>query len=52
VLFMSGYSDGVTGPEGLLDRGVTHLQKPFDEQSLLESVNRALHSPRENDVHG
>jgi PAS domain S-box-containing protein len=52
VLFMSGYSDGVTGPEGLLDRGVTHLQKPFDEQTLLESVNRALHSPRENDVHG
>jgi PAS domain S-box-containing protein len=47
VLFMSGYSEGVTGPQGVLDRGVTHLQKPFDEQTLLESVNQALHDPRE-----
>ena len=42
VLFMSGYSDGVTVPQGVLDRGVAHLQKPFDEHTLLESVNRVL----------
>jgi PAS domain S-box-containing protein len=42
VLFMSGYSDGVTGPQGVLDHGVMHLQKPFDEQTLLDSVDRAL----------
>jgi CheY-like chemotaxis protein len=45
VVFMSGYSDGVTGPRGVLDHGVMHLQKPFDEQTLLDSVNRALGRP-------
>ncbi|HEY2982852.1 MAG TPA: response regulator [Jatrophihabitantaceae bacterium] len=45
VVFMSGYSDGVTGPQGVLDHGVMHLQKPFDEQTLLDSVNRALGRP-------
>jgi FixJ family two-component response regulator len=35
----------VTGPQGVLDHGVMHLQKPFDEQTLLDSVNRALGRP-------
>jgi two-component system cell cycle sensor histidine kinase/response regulator CckA len=46
VLFMSGYSDGVIGPRGVLERGAALLQKPFDEKTLLDSVSEALRRSR------
>jgi PAS domain S-box-containing protein len=42
VLFMSGYSDGVLGPSGVLDLGVALVQKPFTEAALLDAVSEAL----------
>ncbi len=44
VLLMSGYSEGVLGPQRGLDPGVELLQKPFDEVSLLQKVAAALRS--------
>jgi len=53
VLFMSGYSQHVLGPQHALDDGVTLVQKPFTEQALLESVDAAIAGPvgAENLVH-
>ncbi|MEA3216984.1 MAG: hypothetical protein QOJ19_3140, partial [Acidimicrobiia bacterium] len=42
VIFMSGYSEGVLGPHHALDDGVTLVQKPFDERTLLEKVRTVL----------
>jgi len=39
VLYMSGYSAGLLGPQRILDPGVVMIRKPFNEASLL----RALH---------
>jgi PAS domain S-box-containing protein len=44
VVFMSGYSQGVLNPNQELDPGVTLLQKPFDEPTLLACVHTAIHS--------
>jgi CheY-like chemotaxis protein len=42
VLFMSGYSGGVLGPQRVLDDGVALIQKPFNEQALLAKVHEVL----------
>jgi CheY-like chemotaxis protein len=42
VLFMSGYSAGVLGPQRALDDGIALVQKPFDERTLLDRVHAAL----------
>jgi CheY-like chemotaxis protein len=42
VLFMSGYSDGVVVPRGLLDRDSVLIQKPFDRRTLITHVQAAL----------
>jgi two-component system cell cycle sensor histidine kinase/response regulator CckA len=42
VLFMSGYSAGVLGPQRAVDDGIALVQKPFDEKTLLEQVHAAL----------
>jgi PAS domain S-box-containing protein len=42
VLFMSGYSHGVTGPQRLIREDATLLQKPFSIESLLMYVQRAI----------
>jgi CheY-like chemotaxis protein len=38
VLYMSGYSVFVRGPQRALDGSVALIQKPFSEQALLEKV--------------
>jgi len=48
VVFMSGYSQGVLSPQQELEPGVTLIQKPFDEQSLLACVAAAIRA----DAHG
>jgi PAS domain S-box-containing protein len=45
VLYMSGYSEGAPAPLYAVDKAAAHLQKPFDQQTLLEKVHAALNSP-------
>jgi len=42
VLYMSGYSHGVLDAKHELAHGVVLIQKPFDEQSLLQKVRTVL----------
>jgi hypothetical protein len=42
VLFMSGYSHGVLGPNRALDPGLALIQKPFSAVALLRAVHEAL----------
>ena len=42
VIFMSGYTDRIMSPDGLLDSSVAFLQKPFKPEDLARLVSRAL----------
>jgi FixJ family two-component response regulator len=42
VLFMSGYSEGVLGPQRVVEEGAPLIQKPFAEQALLKAVRGVL----------
>ncbi len=42
VLFMSGYSEEVVTHEGVLERGIDLIQKPFTVQALTEKVREVL----------
>ncbi|MDQ0368394.1 PAS domain S-box protein [Catenuloplanes indicus] len=46
VLFMSGYTAGVLNPRGHLDENSTLIQKPFNRESLLTAVAKALGTRR------
>ncbi len=46
VLFMSGYAQPVLASRGTLDHGVTLLEKPFSEESLLAKVREVLENRR------
>jgi len=45
VLYMSGYIEEATAPQYAVDKAAAHLQKPFDQQTLLKKVHAALNSP-------
>lgn len=42
VLFMSGYTPNVIVPQGNPDERVSFLQKPFNRNDLIQSINDAL----------
>jgi two-component system cell cycle sensor histidine kinase/response regulator CckA len=42
VLYMSGYAQPVLASQGTLDPGVTLVEKPFTESTLLDKVRRVL----------
>ena len=42
VIFMSGYTDEIIARQGVLDDGVTFLQKPFGSDDLLPLVSEVL----------
>ncbi|MCU0237456.1 MAG: ATP-binding protein [Acidobacteria bacterium] len=44
-LFMSGYMADVIASDGVLDKGVHFIQKPFSVQALAEKVREALAGP-------
>ncbi len=43
-LFMSGYTADVIAHQGVLDKGVNFLQKPFSIGDLSEQVRSSLDS--------
>ncbi len=45
VLFTSGYSEEVIGPQGVLEPGVAFLQKPFVAATLARRVREVLDAP-------
>ncbi len=42
VLFMSGYTQGLLGAQGVLEPGVHLVEKPFSETSLLAKLREVL----------
>jgi PAS domain S-box-containing protein len=42
ILYMSGYTENVVGPDGTLDAGVRLLQKPFNLRDLKTKVREVL----------
>jgi hypothetical protein len=42
VLFMSGYTQGLLGAQGVLEPGINLIEKPFNEASLLKKVREVL----------
>jgi two-component system cell cycle sensor histidine kinase/response regulator CckA len=42
VLFMSGYTDNVIARDGVLEAGVSFLQKPFTPRALTQKVREVL----------
>ena len=42
VLFASGYTDSTIVHDGILDKGLAFLQKPFTTATLARKVREAL----------
>ena len=45
VLYMSGYTDNVIAQGGVLEAGVSFLQKPFSPRALAAKVREVLDAP-------
>jgi PAS domain S-box-containing protein len=46
VLYMSGYTDGAIGQQGVLDPETEFLEKPFSFDTLAQRVRKVLDAPR------
>ncbi|HUC58442.1 MAG TPA: PAS domain S-box protein [Streptosporangiaceae bacterium] len=46
VLYMSGYTQGILGDQGVLEPGITLIEKPFTEAALLRKVRGILPEPQ------
>jgi len=42
VLYMSGYTDDVIAYQGILEEGISFIQKPFSVEALADSVRSAI----------
>jgi len=42
VLFMSGYTENIIAPHGVLEEGFFFVQKPFSLKELARKVREAL----------
>ena len=42
VVYMSGYTDNIVAPHGVLEQGTRFLQKPFDPAQLAAVIRGAL----------
>ena len=42
VVFMSGYTQGLLGDQGVLEPGVHLIEKPFSESTLLTKLHEIL----------
>jgi CheY-like chemotaxis protein len=45
VLYVSGYTEGAIGAQGVLEHGAAFLQKPFTSESLARKVRSVLDTP-------
>ncbi len=45
VLFMSGYTQGLLGAQGVLEPGLSLIEKPFSEAALLAKIREILSVP-------
>jgi len=45
VVYMSGYTSGAISSHGVLDQGVTLIEKPFSPETLARTVRGALDGP-------
>ena len=45
VLFMSGYPDGAMGHNGMLEKGVAYVAKPFTTEAISRKVREILDTP-------
>ena len=45
VVFMSGYTQGLLGAQGVLEPGVHLIEKPFSESTLLTKLHEVLRAP-------
>ena len=45
VVFMSGYTEGLLGAQGVLEPGVHLIEKPFSETTLLTKLHEILTAP-------
>jgi two-component system, cell cycle sensor histidine kinase and response regulator CckA len=42
VVFMSGYTQGLLGEQGVLEPGISLIEKPFSETTLLTKLHEIL----------
>jgi PAS domain S-box-containing protein len=45
VLYMSGYTQGLLGSQGVLEPGIHLIEKPFSEEALLAKLHQVLTGP-------
>jgi CheY-like chemotaxis protein len=45
VIFMSGYTNDVIAHHGVLDSGISFIEKPFSQETLMRKLREVLDRP-------